>query len=198
VGLLGVGAALAALVGAGCGGERQDADEPEGDFPVEVSAASFPASQRVSSPVAMKIAVRNTGRRALPEVAVTLFKTGGGTQAAAFAQTSEQPGLASSSRPVWIIQDGPRDGDSAYANTWTLGPLAAGKTKTFVWDVVPIQGGRYSISYRVAAGLTGRAKAVAPGGGPVEGRFRVRIDDTPAQSEIADDGAVETAGRPAT
>jgi hypothetical protein len=184
-------AALAAVAGAGCGGsDRQDADEPAGDFPVEVTAASFPARQRVSRPATMKIAVRNAGRRAVPGVAVTLFKTGGGTQAAAFAQTSEQPGLASSSRPIWIVQDGPRGGDTVYANTWSLGPLAAGKTKTFAWDVTPIRGGRYSISYRVAAGLTGRARAVAPGGGPVGGRFSVRIDDTPATATIAPDGAV--------
>ena len=193
LGLLGVGAAaLAALAGAGCGGShRQDANEPPGDFPVEVAAASFPASQRVSHPATMKIAVQNAGRRALPGVAVTLFKTGSGTQAAAFAETSEQPGLASSSRPIWVVQDGPPGGDTVYANTWALGPLAAGKTRTFAWHVTPIRGGRYSVSYRVAAGLTGRAKAVAPGGGPVGGRFTVRIDDTPGTASIAPDGAVE-------
>jgi hypothetical protein len=191
---LGAGAAaLAALAAAGCGGgARQDAHEPEGDFPVEVSAASFPTSQRVPERVTMRIAVRNAGRRTLPAVAVTLFQTGGGTQAAAFADTSNEPGVAASSRPIWIIQRGPRGGDTAYANTWTLGPLAAGRTKTFSWDVSPVRGGRYSISYRVAAGLGGRAKAVAPGGGPVEGRFRVRIDDTPPSSRVGSDGAVVT------
>jgi len=37
-----------AAVAAGCGsGPRQDADEPSGNFPVQVVSASFPANQRL-------------------------------------------------------------------------------------------------------------------------------------------------------
>ena len=42
--------ALAGLIAVttGCGGERQDEDEPEGEFPVEVVSASFPERQRLA------------------------------------------------------------------------------------------------------------------------------------------------------
>ena len=41
---------------------------------------------------------------------------------AAFAEASEQPGLADPSRPVWVVDDGPTGGTTAYTNT---GPWAA-------------------------------------------------------------------------
>src|SRR5690606_24953438 len=60
---------LALPVLAACGGgERQDANEPEGEFRVEVVDASFPARQRIAQEVELKVRVRNADQRELDNV----------------------------------------------------------------------------------------------------------------------------------
>jgi hypothetical protein len=169
-------AGCAALV-AGCGGEsqRQDADEPSGTWTVDVLEAEFPRSQHLAKPATMRIQVRNTEDRAIPNVAVTVDS---------FSRRSEQAGLADPNRPVWIVDDGPRGGTTAYTNTWALGRMAPGQTKTFEWRVTPVEAGTHRISYRVAAGLDGKAKARLDGGDRPEGTFTVRISKEPAQSRV--------------
>ena len=65
--------ALAALVLAGCGGgQRQDASEPSGNFPVTVTTATFPANQRLSEHAHLVLAIRNAGGKTIPNIAVTI------------------------------------------------------------------------------------------------------------------------------
>ncbi len=166
----------AALVAAGCGSEeRQDANEPAGSFKVDVLKASFAGKQQIAASEKMTIRVKNTGAEAIPNIAVTVDS---------FDKRSEQPGLADARRPVWVVDEGPKGGDTAYTNTWSLDRLAAGETKTFEWSVTPIEPGRYTVKYTVAAGLDGKAKATAAGGGPVSGTFPVQISKTPEQSRV--------------
>jgi hypothetical protein len=66
-------AVLATVIAACGGGERQDADEAEGDFPVEVVSAEFPASQRLAQTSELVLTVRNTGDEVVPDLAVTVF-----------------------------------------------------------------------------------------------------------------------------
>ena len=168
--------ALAALVASGCGsGERQDADEPEGNFRVELVDASFPSSQRLAEKEELRLRVRNADSKPIPNVSVTVD---------GFSERSEQPGLADPSRPIWIIDDAPRGGVTAYTNTWALGRVRAGETKEFVWDVTPVKAGRYEVSYRVSAGLDGKAKAVASGGRPVAGSFDVNVSRKPDDARV--------------
>jgi|SRR5215213_2142386 len=169
--------ALGALLASGCGGgERQDEDEPRGDFRVELLDASFPQSQRLAEQTELKVRVRNADSKALPNLAVTVD---------GFSARSEQPGLADPSRPVWVIDDGPRGGVTAYTNTWALGRVKAGETKEFVWKVTPVKAGRFEVKYRVSAGLDGRARAVADGGERPSGSFTVNV------SRKADDARVD-------
>ena len=94
---------------------------------------------------------------------------------------------------MWIVDEGPRGGSTAFTNTWALEGLAPGQTKTFSWKVTPVEAGRYSVKYTVAAGLDGKARArTADGDGPVRGTFRVRVDDRPSSSRVnPDTGEVE-------
>jgi hypothetical protein len=172
----------AAVLVAGCGGggsQRQDADEPRGSWTVNVVDAEFPSTQRLAKQETMRITVRNDDERAVPNVAVTVK---------GFSRRSEQAGLADPTRPVWILDDGPRGGTTAYTSTWALGRMAPGATKTFEWRATPVvaspPGEPFRLSWRVSAGLDGKAKARLPGGGVPRGNFAVNISREPSQARV--------------
>jgi hypothetical protein len=198
-------AALVAVVAlAGCGSQaRQDANEPTGSFTVDVPVATFPSSQRLAEHTHLVIAIRNTGTKTIPNIAVTILNPKAGTAAQAFGGLlAEAPGLASRSRPIWVVDRAPGPcgfgctsggaggAVTAYTNTWALGSLKPGKTATFDWGVTAIKAGTHVIEYLVAAGLNGKAKAVLAGGGQPKGRFTVTISSAPQQSYVNDKGQV--------
>ncbi len=203
----------AALVTTACGGgARQDASEPRGTFPVAVSTATFPASQRLSEHTHLVLAVRNTGGKTIPNIAVTICNVtcaypapgGEGTDAAAFAQDLQQPGLANPSRPVWVLDRPPGPCNSgcgsgspggavtAYSNTWALGALPPGHIARFDWTVTAVAPGRHVVAWEVAAGLNGKAKAMTSGGALPHGTFTVTIHNAPARTYVNDNGQVIT------
>jgi hypothetical protein len=201
-------AAAAGLVVAACGsGARQDAQEVKGKFPVRISAASFPASQRLAEHTNLVISVRNSGRRTLPDVAVTILDANADTASQAFGQSvgGTSQVLASRSRPIWIVdrppgpcqysckQGGPGGAVTAYSNTWALGALGPGQTAKFKWGLTAVKAGKYRIRYQVAAGLNGKARAVDSAGRQPTGTFRVTIKNAPQQSFVNDQGQVVTA-----
>jgi hypothetical protein len=104
----GLATAVVAFAVAGCGGGRQDANEPSGTFTMHVVKASFPSSQSLAEQQALTIAVKNTDSRAIPDLAVTVDS---------FSTRSQQPGLADPNRAVWIVDVGPAGGTTAYTNT---------------------------------------------------------------------------------
>jgi hypothetical protein len=169
-------ASVAAVTVAGCGGGKsQDADEPSGTFQVDVVNASFPTKQHLAKPERFVIAVRNSGNRTLPNVAVTV---------SSFAARSEQAGLADPERAVWVIDASPRGGDTAYTNTWALGRLAPGRTRRFVWRVTAVQAGTHTVKWQVAAGLNGKAKATLAGNRAPAGSVTVAVSGKPAQARV--------------
>ena len=182
----------AVAAGSGCGGaERQDADEPEGSFRLEVTEASFPARQSIAERATMRVRVRNPEQRTVPNVAVTVETEGAtpGAGAVAFAQRRDDPRLADPNRPVWVLDEGPGGGTSAYANTWSLGPLRSGQTKTFEWKLTAVAAGRHSVAYRVSPGLAGKAR-LDSGSSKARGTFTVTIADAPVPARVDDDGDV--------
>jgi hypothetical protein len=191
---LAVAFAACALLASGCGGgTRQDAREPSGTFQLKLVHASFPAKQAVARPTRLELQVSNTGPRTVPNVAVTLDS---------LAYTEHFPELAADKRPVWAIERGPGaiasppvesqevsppgGGQTAYVNTWALGPLAPGARQSFVWSVVPVKPGAHTVHFAVAAGLAGRARAVADigTGAPVQGSFTVTVAPAPPTTHV--------------
>jgi hypothetical protein len=186
---------------AGCGGaERQDEDEPEGDFAVEVVRASFPEDQKLAKSSNLVITVRNAGRDTIPNIAVTVD---------GFDIRREDPELADPERPQFVInglsrgiggfpeakEAAPLGCDTAYVNTWACGPLRAGREKTFRWSVTAVQAGDFDIRWRVAAGLDGKAKAVGVGDGEApRGSFTGTVSDEAPQVRVADDGKTVVEG----
>ncbi len=183
---------LASLLVAGCGGgTRQDSGEPTGTFTMKVVHSSFPAKQAITRQTRFALEVQNAGSRTVPNVAVTVDS---------FNYASNYPELADNKRPIWVIEQGPGaiakppvqsqavsppgGGQTAYVNTWALGALAPGKTRTFVWRVTPIKAGDYTVHYTVAAGLAGKAKARLASGGAITGQFTVNIAPKPPSTYV--------------
>jgi hypothetical protein len=177
----------------GCGGQKtQDENEPEGNFPLEVVSASFPGKQKLAKRSELRITVRNAGSQTVPNVAVTVQ---------GFSERRDNPDLADPERPIFVIngvqttigglpeakEAAPLGCDTAYVNTWACGPLKAGREKTFRWSVTAVQAGSYDISYRVAAGLDGKARAT-PSSGSLKGTFSGEISDEAPDARVADDG----------
>jgi hypothetical protein len=194
--------ALAGVVATvGCGGaERQDEDEPEGNFAVEVVRASFPEDQKLAKSSSLVITVRNAGNETIPNIAMTVD---------GFNFRKADPDLADPERPQFVINGRPREiggfpeakdasplgCDTAYVNTWACGPLAAGKEKSFRWSVTAVEAGDFEINWRVAAGLDGNAKAEAAGGGPApSGTFSGQVSDEAPEVRVADDGETVVEG----
>jgi hypothetical protein len=184
---------VAAFAGCG-GGERQDANEPEGDFAIEVVSSTFPEQQKLARSSELSITVRNAGDQDVPNIAITVNGLN-------FRAT--QPGLADPERPQFVVNGVPREiggfpeakdttplgCDTAYVNTWACGRLKPGVEKTFVWKVTAVKAGPYKVSWRVAAGLNGKAKAVAAGGGPAPtGSFSGTVSRAAPEVRVADDG----------
>jgi hypothetical protein len=194
---------LAVLVLAACGtGPRQDVKEPSGRFPVDVVTATFPGKQKLAKRSDLVIAVRNAGSKTIPNLAVTV----GG-----FERRRNDPRLADPNRPVFVLngerekignvpeatEGGPRGCGTtqggtpdapAPTSTWACGPLKPGATRTFRWSVTAVAAGPFKISWRLAAGLYGKAKAVGAAGQPVAGGFSGRISNRPPQARVSDNG----------
>jgi hypothetical protein len=222
---LGIGLLVAlSVVGiSACGGgERQDADEPSGDFPVQIVRADFPSHQKLVENTNLTLTVANIGEKTIPDLAITIFtsrsagtgeagsSTTGSTSTGAasqelpqaqgsFSVRSPQPGLAIPFRPVWILEEGyPKlagrtasaGAEAAQTDTYSFGSLAPSQSREMVWNVTPVQAGTFTVHYRVAAGLQGKAKAVTADGSVPEGEFVVRISSAPPQTRVNDSGQV--------
>src|SRR5206468_12070915 len=103
------------------------------------------------------------------------------------------------SRPVWVLEQGypklagqtaPAGAEAAQTDTFAFGPLAPGASRQMIWNVTPVQAGTFTVHYRVAAGLQGKAKAVTADGSAPEGEFVVRISSAPPQTRVNNSGRV--------
>jgi hypothetical protein len=191
--MLALAAALAAaLVASGCGGgTRLDAREPSNRYSMEVLRVAFPAKQSIAKPTIFTLQVHNPGSATIPNVAVTLDS---------FYYTERFPELAANKRPIWVVERGPGarakppvqtqevsqpgGAQTVYVNTWALGPLAHNGTKTFTWHVVPVKAGVWTVHYRLAAGLAGKARAQLPAGGPVQGQLTASVGGIPPSTHV--------------
>jgi hypothetical protein len=162
--------ALAVGVSACGSGDRQDANEEEGTWKVQVVSASFPGKQTLADTTELQIKVKNEEDRTLPNLAVTVD---------GFDRREEEKQFAEPSRPIWVIEEGPENSTTAFTNTWAVGAVPAGQTRTLKWKVTAVRPGTYTLRWRVAAGLDGKEKAVLadPDGEAATGEFVARVSD---------------------
>jgi hypothetical protein len=194
--------AAAALLGA-CGGDDSSADskEPTGTFPVKVTEAKFPTTQRLGQTSLLQLGIRNTGDRTIPGLLVTFTIAGerGESSSLPFGVNDPQPGLAQPYRPVWVLSETyPRLSGSTTAGgastasrkTFSFGPLKPGKTVKAVWKLSAVRAGKFDLLYRIDAGLRGGAKAETEGGVAPGGTFSAEITDQLPETEVTDDGEI--------
>jgi hypothetical protein len=181
--------AAASVALAGCGGnERQDANEPEDEFALDVIEASFPAEQRLAETSTMRIVVRNDSNEVVPHIAVTVKNDSEDATGPAFAERVDDAQLADPSRPVWVVDEDPAAAFVAHTNTWAFPRVQPGDTAEFEWKVTAVQAGDYNLRYEVWPGLHGKAELAD--GGTTSGTFAVNVDGRPPDARVDDDGNV--------
>jgi hypothetical protein len=187
---------------AACGEESSsDANEAAGAYPVKVVTAEFPAKQRLGETTLLRLGVRNSGRKALPALTVTISVGGkeGRDSSLPFGYRDPQPGLAQPDRPVWALAanypkvngSSERAGaETASPKTFDFGPLKPGATTAAVWKLSAVKTGSFKLFYEIGAGLSGTAKAETAPGTEAGGSFATRITAVPPETEVTDNGEV--------
>ena len=191
----------AALLAAGCGGgERQDADESEGEYKVAVLEADFPAKQKLAKRSDLVFSVKNIGNEEIENLAITFGRNTPRGRMDSLDRRSADPGLADPDRPVFVVnvrprnlgglaesqEDVPAGSQTAYVDTYALGKLAPGKTKKFSFSVTAVVAGPYRIVWALSAGLDGKAKAILASGLPATGQFEGTIAKKPPEARVSD------------
>jgi hypothetical protein len=192
--------AAATLVFGGCAStKKQDENERAGNYQVKIVSATFPAKQKLAQSSRLVIRVQNSGTATVPDIAMTVN---------GFGKRKDQADLADPERPQFVINGKPQTiggvpeakdqspigCETVYVNTWACGKLKAGAEKTFEWNVTAVKAGPYKLSYRVAAGLDGKAKAVASSGAILSGSFAGSVKDKAPITRVADDGKTVVRG----
>lgn len=172
------------VVISGCGGDDPKIEDASGGKDFRVSArASFDQQQDLARTRTLKITVRNEEEhRTLPDVAVVLK----GLQRRIPEADNGAGRVADPRRPIWVLDEPPAGGQTAYVDTWALGKLGPGEEKTFRWRLTPTVAGTHKVTWRVAAALDENGPVQAFGGKDA-GSFTVRVRDTPAATTIDPD-----------
>jgi hypothetical protein len=193
--------AVAALLAA-CGGESSsDANEPSGTYRVHVTAASFPTRQRLGQTSLLRLGLRNTGKKTVPALTVTITIAGkaGRSSSLPFGVHDPQAGLAQSDRPVWVLSETyprlagssePGGATTSNRKTFSFGPLKPGKTVAAAWKLSAVKAGHFTLLYRVGAGLGSGTKAETDGGVAPGGSFVTEITQQLPETEVTDGGEV--------
>lgn len=174
---------------------------------MRVVSAEFPARQRLGETTLMRVGIRNTGKRTIPALTVSVSIAGrdGAESQLPFGIRDPQPGLAQPDRPVWVLSENypklngssePGGAETTARKTYNLGSLKPGRTTDAVWKVTASRAGRYIVVYRVDVGLTGEAKATTAAGVPPGGSFATIITPNVPETTVADNGEVVEIGKP--
>ncbi len=196
--------AIVSLSAAACGDDDSSSTseasrEANAHYEVKVVEAKFPTSQRLGQTTLLRLGVRNTGKKTIPSLTMTVSVGGreGRGSSLPFGIRSSEPGLSQPDRPVWVLSekypklDGSEESagaENASRKTFAFGPLKAGETSEAVWKLSATRTGTYRLLYAIGAG--GPAKVETANGAKPGGSFTVRIDETPPETIVTDSGEV--------
>jgi hypothetical protein len=190
-----------AVLLAACGESSSDSNEPAGNYKVKVTGASFPAHQYVGQTSLLKIAVENDGKDTVPALIVSVDIEGKEGEAAQipFAVHEPNPELANGDRPVWVLSatyprlagsSKPGGAETSSQGTYSFGPLAPGESVEAVWKLNASRPGKYTLAYRIGAGLSTDTKAQASSGAAPGGTFVTKISTALPETEVNGAGEI--------
>jgi hypothetical protein len=193
--------ALSLLVAACGGGSSSDSNEAEGTYRVQVTEAEFPTKQRLGGTYLLDLGVRNTSKKTIPALTVSVSIKGKQGQGSTlpFGIHDPQPELAQPDRPVWVLAEhypkfagDSTPGGAATSNpkTFDFGALKAGKSADVVWKLSAVKAGKYTLLYSIDAGLSGKAKAETGSGVTPGGSIAVDINPVEYNTEVTGSGEV--------
>jgi hypothetical protein len=198
-------AALALSLSA-CGGGGSSGSAEHGKYSLRVVRAEFPAKQHLGQTSVMRIGIRNTGKRTVPALTVSISIAGreGETSSLPFSVHDPEPGLAQPDRPVWVLAlhypklaGSTKNGaaETSDRKVFDFGPLKPGSTREAVWKLSAVKAGRFTVVYRVDASLDGSARAVTAGGVKPGGSFVVTIAERSPETTVNDAGEIVEIGK---
>jgi len=172
---LAVTAAFATVGLAACGDDQQ-AKKTE-TVKLELVGASFAPLQKLAKEETMRITVRNPTSKTIEQVTATVSPGDTAGTGSGFDTRSADPGVADPSRPIWVVDEAPKNGVTADPAVTRLGPIAAGKSASFTWKLMPVRPGTYKLRWTVGGNLTNQVRVTDQQGDPISGTFPVRISD---------------------
>ncbi len=187
---------------AACGSESSsDSGEATGTYPVKVVTAEFPAKQRLGETTLLRLGVRNTGKKTVPALSVTISVGGkeGKNSSLPFGYRDPSPGIAQPDRPVWVLaarypklagSSEPAGAETSGRKTFDFGPLKPGATTEAVWKLSAVKTGNFNLLYEIGAGLGGKAAADTAPRTEAGGSFAVKVTSVPPETEVTDSGEV--------
>jgi hypothetical protein len=190
-----------AVLLAACGESSSDSGERPGTYQVEVTGASFPAHQYVGQTALMKIDVKNVGKKTIPALVVAVDIEGkeGESAQIPFSVHEPDPELANGDRPVWVLSatyprlagsSAPGGAETASPGTYSFGALKPGKSVEAVWKLSASRPGKYTVAYKVGAGLSSETKAQTSSGAAPEGSFVTHISTALPETEVNGAGEI--------
>ncbi len=172
---LAITAALATVGLAACGD-----DEPAKttqDVKLELVSAKFAPLQKLAKQETMRITVRNPTNEPIEQITAIVSPGDPAGTGSGFDTRSENPDVADPTRPIWVVEEAPKNGVTADPAVTRLGPLAAGKSLSFTWKLMPVRPGTYKLRWTIGGDLTNQVRVTDQQGDPISGTFPVRISN---------------------
>jgi hypothetical protein len=184
-----------------CGGSESSADEEAtGTFHVKMTEASFPSKQALGQTSLLRLGVRNTGKRTVPDLTISFTIAGKqGVESSLPVGVGDPGELAQPERPVWVLSQSyprlqgssdPGGASTSSRKTFAFGELKPEETTQAVWKLSAVRAGKYTVLYRIDAGLGGKARAKTTGGVAPGGSFKAEISEELPETEVNGSGEI--------
>lgn len=168
--------AVLAALGIGACGDDEGSSQRE-VVNIDLVSATFPENQRLAHEATLEIVVRNPGNDAVDQFTVAIAPDGEGVTGTGFGSQTGGPGASDPNRPIWIVDEIPRNSVTADSGVFRFGPLAAGRSLKLRWRVQPVRRGDHQLRWQLGGRVDGSTRVVDGAGEDVGGTFDVTIDE---------------------